>query len=199
MIEVIERARQMVLNPKETWKTVKGENYTIQELVINYAAPLALIPAVATLFGLSIIGIRVPSGHIVRSPFMETLAAGVVGYLFHLLGLLAAGWFVHFLAPYFNARQDFVASVKLVIYAMTPVWLLGVFTALPGLGILQILGVYSIYLLYQGIGVVLDTPPEKVLWYTVLVLLSAVLISLILTVIVGSAVYGPMFMRMMSV
>ncbi|MDD5593543.1 MAG: Yip1 family protein [Candidatus Margulisbacteria bacterium] len=199
MKEIFERARAMIIRPKATWEKIKGETNTVQDLFINYAAPLALIPAVATLIGLSLVGVRMPSGVFARAPFAEALTGGILGYVFHLLGLLAGAWAVNFLAPYFNSKVDFMAAVKLVVYSMTPVWLLGVLSALPGLGIVQIFGLYSIYLLYTGLPVLLDTPKEKALWYTVLVIIAAIIISLGLTIIVGGAVYGPMFMRMMAV
>lgn len=131
MKEIFERAKKMILSPKETWQAVKGETASIQGLFINYAAPLALIPTVATLIGLSIVGIRMPAGHVARAPFTEALTGSVVGYSFHLLSLLAGAWVVNFLAPHFNSKPDMNAAVKLVVYSMTPVWLLGIFSLVP--------------------------------------------------------------------
>ena len=197
--EIFQRAKTLILKPAETWALIKTETATVQELFINYAAPLALIPAVATLIGLALVGVRMPSGFLARAPFMEALTAGLVGYLFHLLGLLAAAWTVNFFAPYFNAKQDFTAAVKLVLYAMTPIWLLGAFSALPGLGIVQVFGLYSVYLLYLGLPAMMETPAEKRLWFTACIIISSLVISLVLTILVGGAVYGPIFMRMMAV
>lgn len=199
MKDIFERAKQMILKPKETWQAIKGETNSVPWLFINYAAPLALIPAVATLIGLSIVGIKMPGGHLARAPFAEALAAGVVGYAFHLLGIYAGGWVVNFLAPHFNSRQDLNSAVKLVVYSMTPAWLVGIFSIFPALGILQIFGLYGVYLIYVGLPVLLDTPQEKAGWYTALIIVSAILISVILSILVGGAVYGPMFIRMMAV
>lgn len=199
MKEIFERAKAILYKPKETWWAIKNEAGTIQDLFVNYAAPLALIPAVATLIGLVVVGIRMPSGSFARAPFMESLTGGVLGYFFHLVGLIAAAWVINFLAPYFNSRQDFVGAVKLVVYSMTPVWLVGIFSLLPGLGILQLFGFFGVYLLFLGLPVMLDTPTDKMVWFTTFIMLAAFLISLILTIIVGGAVYGPMFLRMMSV
>jgi len=198
MKEILNRAKQIIINPRGTWQIIKGETGSIQELFINYAAPLALIPTIASLIGLSVVGIRMPAGHIARAPFMESLAGGILSYVFHLLGLLAGAWAVIFLAPHFNSKSDIGSAVKLVLYSMTPVWLVGIFSILPGLAVFQIFGLYGIYLIYLGLPVLMETPPEKVLWYTILIVLAAILISLILTILVGGAVYGPMFMRMMA-
>ena len=198
MKEIFERARALISKPVETWQAIKSEKVSVQDLFINYAAPLALIPAVSGLIGLSIVGVRMPTGILVRAPFMEALAGAVLGYIFHLLGILAGIWLVNLLAPYFKSRPDFNSAAKLVIYSMTPVWLLGVISIIPGLGVLQILGLYAIYLLYLGLPVLMETPREKAIIYTVLIMVAWLLVSLVLTIIVGGAVYGPLYMRMMS-
>ena len=199
MKEIFARAKQIILKPKETWQTIKGEPGTVQELFINYAAPLALVPALATLISLSIVGVKLPGGQLARAPFMEALTGGVLVYVFNLLGLLAAAWAVDFLSPYFESKTDFFLAAKLVVYSMTPVWLLGIFSAWPKLGLFQIFGLYSVYLLYAGLPVILDTQPERAAWYTALIVIAAIFISLVLSVVVGGAVYGPMLMRMMAV
>lgn len=198
MKEILERAREIILRPQATWQIINSETVTLQELIINYAAPLALIPALAAIIGLSLVGIRLPQGEIARAPFFEALVGGVVGYVFHLLGLLAGAWVIAFLAPYFNAKSDLTAALKLVVYSMTPVWLLGIFSALPGMEIFQLFGLYSIYLLFLGLPVVLNTPLEKRAIFTILISIAGFVISLILTIIVGGAVYYPMFLRMMA-
>jgi Yip1 domain len=199
MKEIFRRAKQIIFKPKETWRAIKDEPGTVQELFINYAAPLALVPALATLIGLSIVGVKLPSGQMARAPFMEALTGGVLGYVFNLLGLLAAAWAVNFLSPYFESKSDFFSAVKLVVYAMTPIWLLGVLAVLPSLGLLQIFGLYSAYLIYTGLPIILETQPAQAAWYTTLIMIATIFISLVLSVVVGGAVYGPMLMRMMAV
>ena len=198
MKEIFERAKQIILKPKETWQAIKDEPGTVQELFINYAAPLALIPALATLIGISLVGVKLPTGQLARAPFMEALTGGVLSYIFNLLGLLAGAWAVNFLSPYFESKGDFFSAVKLIVYSMTPIWLLGALGVLQSLGPLQIFGLYSAYLLYTGLPVILDTRPERAAWYTTLIMIATVFISLVFSIVIGGAVYGPMFMRMMA-
>jgi hypothetical protein len=199
MKELWQRAKEVVFKPKETWLVIKGEATTIQELFINYAAPLALIPAVASLIALALIGLRLPSGLYARAPFSEALVGSVLSYVFNLVGLMIGAWVINFLAPYFNAKSNLRAAVKVVLYSTTPIWLLGIFSILPGVAMLQIFGLYGLYLLYQGLLLVLETPPEKALWFTVVAVVAALFISIVTSVIIGGAVYGPMYMRMMAV
>jgi len=198
-MEILKRAREIVLNPKGTWSVIKGENIEVKELFINYAAPLALIPAVASFIGMVLIGMRVPSGEVLRAPFFESLAGGVIGYVLQLAGVLAGAWVVKYLAPSFNSKADLATAAKLVVYAMTPVWLLGIIQIIPGLGVLSILGLYSIYLLATGLPALLDTPHDKVIWYTGAIVIAGIVISFILSIVVVGAIYGPMYMRMMAI
>jgi hypothetical protein len=198
MGDIFARAKELILQPRATWEKIKLEGGTVKELLLNYAAPLALIPALVTLVSLVIIGVRVMPGTLSRAPFLEAFLAGLVSYLFHLLSLLAGAWVIKILAPYFQSKVDFEAAAKLVFYAMTPVWLSGIFPLIPILGGLQILGLYGIYILYLGLPVILDTPAEKAGWFTATIILCSILISLTLTILVGGAVYGPMVLRMIS-
>jgi hypothetical protein len=198
-MNIFERARDIILKPKETWPVIKGESIEIKQLFLNYAAPLALIPALCSLIGMTLIGIRMPSGNVVRSPFFASLSGGVVGYVLNLASIFLVAWIVKLLAPYFNSKADLNSSVKVVIYSMTPVWLVGIFALLPGLGILSILGLYGIYLLVLGLQEILDTPSNRVALYTIAVLAVGFLISLILSGIVVGLFYGPMYMHMMAV
>lgn len=196
--EIIERIKAIITNPTETWGTIKSEKIEIKELLINYAAPLALIPALATLIGLSIVGIRVPTGFIIRIPFLEALIAGVVGYFLNLAILFAGAWVVGYLAAYFSSKSDFDLSFKLIVYSMTPVWVVGVTALLPGIGILQILGLYGLYLLYKGLPILLETPDDKVKMYFISIVISSMILTFFFSFIIGGAVYGPIMMRMMS-
>jgi hypothetical protein len=198
-MEILKRAREVIMNPKGTWLAIKSENIEIKELFINYAGPLALIPAIAGFIGMTLIGMRIPSGEVLRAPFIESLAGGVIGYVLQLAGVLAGAWVVKYLAPSFNSKADLTLAAKLVVYSMTPVWLLGILQIIPGLGILSILGLYAIYLLAVGLPALIDTPQDKVVWFTTAIIIASIVISFILSIIVVGAIYGPMYMRMMAV
>jgi len=57
-MNLVERAKNIMFNPKQEWEVIKTESVTIGDLFTKYAIILAAIPAVAgfigyTLFGLS--------------------------------------------------------------------------------------------------------------------------------------------------
>ena len=198
-MKIFERIKEMLLKPKEAWPVIKEERTDLKSIFINYAAPLALIPALSSLIGMTIIGVRIPSGAVFRAPLLPSLMGGVVGYVLHLAALVVGAYIIKVLAASFNSKPDLDEAIKLVVYSMTPVWLVGIFSLIPGLGILSILGLYGVYLLAIGLPVILDTPENKVVWFTVSILLLGIVVSFILSAIVYGAFYGPLYMKMMSI
>lgn len=196
---IYKRVQEIIVNPKVTWQIIKDEVVGNRDLILNYVAPLSLIPAVCTLIGMTLIGIRLTDGTVVRAPFLEALLGGVVGYFLNIGAVFAEAWIMARLAPFFNARADLNATLKVVAYSMTPVWLVGIFSMLPGLGILSLLGLYGVYLLVIGLTTVMETPANKILWYTLSILVIGFFLSLIISFLTIGLFYGPMFMRMMAV
>jgi hypothetical protein len=197
-MKVWDRARDLIIDPRLTWQTISGENIPARQLFFNYAAVLSLIPAICGLVGLTIVGLRMPSGNLVRAPFLYALVGGVIGYVLNLAGLWVGAWAIKTLAPVFNSKASLESALILIIYAMTPFWVVGVLQLLPFMGFLSLLGFYGIYLLVLGLPVIMGTPQEKILWYTLAILGAGLVISFILSMISVGAIYGPMYMRMMA-
>ncbi len=197
MKKLLERVKELILDPKVAWNEIKTETVEVKDLIVNYAAPLALIPALCNLVGLTIIGIRIPGG-VVRAPFIEAFIGGFFRYLIGLAMLFIGAWIVKLLAPMFSAKVDFKEAMKVVVYSMTPIWLVGVFSIIPGLSVLAILGLYGIYLLYLGLQVVLETPSQKAILYTIIVLIVSFVINLVAFTIVFWSFFRPLYMRMMA-
>jgi hypothetical protein len=79
--------------------------------------------------------------------------------------------------------------MKLAVYSMTPVWIMGVFNLIPRLGTLGILGsLYGLYLLYLGFAKpLMGTPKEKVTGYFVVSVVVVIVLMAIVGTILGAA------------
>ena len=71
-MSLVERAKEIILKPQETWEKIKGEETTIKELYTSYAGILALIPAIASFIGMSLIGTSFMGFHY-RAPIIISL------------------------------------------------------------------------------------------------------------------------------
>ena len=65
-MDIVERVKGIILRPKQEWQTISGEATTIPELYKTYVMVLAAIGPVASIIGMSIVGIRVPIARSIR-------------------------------------------------------------------------------------------------------------------------------------
>ena len=71
-------------------------------------------------------------------------------------------WVINALAPQFGATQDMSQAIKLSAYSATAGWVAGIFYLIPSLWILAAIGgLYSLYLFYVRIPILMKAPPDK--------------------------------------
>lgn len=179
-MNLVERAKNLILQPKQEWSVVASETHTVQGLYTQYVMILAAIPAVASFIGQSIIGVS-GLGLSYRVPIGAGVAQMVVGYLLTLGWVYVLALIIDALAPQFGATRDFNQSFKIAAFAPTASWVAGIFYLIPLLGILALVGaIYSLYLLYLGLGALKRPPPEKLVPYAVVVIVVTIVAALLI-------------------
>ncbi|HNY45916.1 MAG TPA: Yip1 family protein [Casimicrobium sp.] len=196
LAKLIERAKGICLSPKAEWEKIAAETTDVKSLYTNYAMILALIPAVCGFLGMSLIGISMPMIGTIRTPIGAGIAQLVIGYVLGLGVLYVVSLIVNALAPTFDGQKDAVQALKLVVYSSTPVWIAGVLSLVPMLGMLTIIaGLYGLYLLYVGLPVVMKNPEEKSIGYTALIIVCYIVLAMITAAVVGGLVGTGAMMR----
>lgn len=197
-MNLFERAKNILISPKTEWEIIKNEQSTVADLFTKYAIILALIPAVAGFIGQSLIGISLGPFGSFKVPVVNGLIYAVLYYVLSLAGIYLVAFIVDALAPSFGATKDMVSSLKVVVYSYTAVWVAGIFQIIPVLAILGILGLYSLYLLYLGLNIVKGSPSDKVVGYTVVVVIITIVVYFIIGAIVGAIALGGIMMSEMK-
>ncbi len=175
------RITNIVTRPKLEWPAIAAEPRDVAGLYRSYIVPLAAVPAVCRLIGMSVVGIAVPFVGYYRVGIATALTQAIVQYVLSLVGVYVAAIVIARLAPSFQSEADAAQATKLVAYSMTPIWVAGVLYLVPALGVLVILAaLWSIYVFYVGVAPVMKTPPDKVIPYVVV---SAVVIVAVYVVI----------------
>ena len=59
MEKLLARVKNLILNPKDEWEAIKSDDATIKDIIFNYVAVLAAIPAIASIIGQGIVGFGV--------------------------------------------------------------------------------------------------------------------------------------------
>jgi hypothetical protein len=186
-MNLIERAKKMTLSPQSEWGIVAQENTTTAALYKSYIVPLSAISPIASFIGLSIVGISLPFMGSMRVPFVSGLTHMVVSYLLSLVGVFLIALLINALAPTFSGQKNQLQALKVAAFAFTPVWIASVLQILPSLSILVLLaGLYSLYVLYLGLPVLMKSPKEKALGYTAVVVVCAIVLTIVFGVIAKS-------------
>jgi hypothetical protein len=188
-MNIVERAKNMIMKPKQEWQVIDGETHTVKDLYVNYAMILAAIPAVAKFIGFSIVGLGgVLSQY--RIPIASGVALMVVGYVLSLASVYVLALIIDALAPNFGSQKNFLQALKLAVFSMTAAWLAGIFSLLPALSILGLLGLYSLYVLYLGMPVLMKTPADKLVPYFVVVLIAAIVVHVVIGALAALTIPG---------
>jgi hypothetical protein len=186
-MKIVERVKAVLLKPKETFEIIKTESATTQDLILNYLAILAIIPAVASIIGMSVVGVSVPFMRAFRFPLINSLSRAVVQYVLTLVGVYVLGLIINALAPTFSGVKNNIQALKVAVYCATPTLVAGILYIVPALSVLVIIaGLYGLYLLYLAIPVMMECPKEKTLVYTVAVIVVNIVISIIIGAVAGA-------------
>jgi hypothetical protein len=190
-MNLVDRAKNILLQPKAEWGVISAEPHTVQDLYTGYVMILAAIPAVASFIGYSLIGVSSFIGTY-RWPITAGITHMILQYVLNLGWVYVLALIIDALAPNFGGEKNFMQALKVSAFSPTAMWLAGIFSIIPILGILGIVGLYSLYLLYTGLPVLMKTPDEKAVPYTVVVIIIAIVLGIIVGALSALVVPGPM-------
>jgi hypothetical protein len=190
-MDLVERAKRILLQPGQEWQAINTEAVTTADLYRSYIVPLAAIGPVASIIGMSVVGVSVPFFGTYRVPFGTAVGHAVVSYVLTLVGVYALALIINALAPTFAGEKNDMQALKVAAYASTAAWVAGVFSLIPALSVLGILGLYSLYLLYLGLPILMKAPQEKALGYTAVVIVAAIVIFAAIGVVSGAFITYP--------
>lgn len=151
-------------------------------LLTSYVLPLALIPAVVSILN-GLLWTRMWG-------MKYVIITACIAFISAILSYILTTYVVDLLAPNFQSKKDLGSSAQLVAYSATANWVASILGLIPlvFIGWLGILAgaVYSIYLMYLGIGPVKKTPEDQRVIYIVIVILVLIVTSVVITWILGA-------------
>jgi hypothetical protein len=180
---LVARVQNIILHPKAEWAAIDGESTTVQGLFTGYAMVLAAIPAIAQAIGgflpICLFGVCIHLNPI------SVIVGAVIYYIAELAGVYVIGLVIDALAPSFGGQKNPTAAMKVAVYSFTAYWLAGIFAIFPPLAILSLVGLYSFYLLFVGLPVLMKAPQDKALGYTAVSILIGIVVFIIIAAIEG--------------
>ena len=178
-MNLVDRAKRILRSPRTEWEVIDNEPTTPAQLFTGYAMPLAAIGPIAQIIGYSVFGVLVPFAGHYRVPIGSAITSALVTYVLALAGTYVLGLIIDALAPTFSGQRSQIQALKVAVYSSTASWLAAIFHLIPGLRVLTILGLYSLYLLYLGLPVLMKSPRDKAVGYTAVVIVAAIVLFML--------------------
>lgn len=185
---ILKHTLGIMLHPDSEWKAIRNEKPSFIQVFISHVPFLALIPTVSFFYGVTEVGWTIGSGDPIRLTFMSALQLCVITYFALLIGVYVLGEFINWMAKTYGVQDDAekrrYEGTALAVYVTTPVFLVGIFGLYPDLWInaiaTMIAGAYAVYLVYEGIPILMNISKEQAFMYAT----SVITIGLVLMVIV---------------
>lgn len=183
---IVQRAKDILFKPKETWPVIAVEPATMQSIYVPYVVALAAIGPVAQFIGGQVFGFTA-FGVTYHPPIASALVSAILSYGLTLATVFLLALVIDGLAPNFGGQKDPVQALKVAAYSATAGWVGGIFGLVPALGLIgALLGLYGLYLLYLGLPVLMKAPQDKAIGYTAVVVIVAIVLFLIVGAVVAS-------------
>jgi len=178
-MSLIARAKNLLLQPRTEWLRIDDEPAGVGRTVARTLLPLAAIPAVCSAVGLCLIGLR-GGGATLRLPWSVGAVQALALYALAVVGLAVVAMITSMVAPSFGGRSDPARGFKLAVHGATAALLGGVFLLVPALAPLALLAaLYSAYLVFTGLPVIMRCAPKRSVPYTAVVVLAGAVVGLL--------------------
>lgn len=190
----------ILTHPDKEWEAIRSDKESTSKLYIGHVLFLALIPALAAYYGTTEVGWRVGDGELVKLTQASAAQLCVLFYVAMLTGIYIIGKFIDFFAATYGVGEHEHKGVALAAYTATPLFLLGIIAVYPVLWVNMMVGViavcWSVYLLYEGLPILMKIPEERGFMFasSVLTVGLVMLVGLLaISVVVWSVGFGPVF------
>ncbi len=152
--KLISKTEAILLSPQKFWAGEKETLYGRWMLVFRFYLPLTGVASLAVFIGAWIGSHPFYIGYALLKALRELV-------LFTLLYYVSI-FIVNQLLPVFEGQKNLPVVRKLVVFSLMPYLLISVITGLfPAMYVLEILGLYSVYLFYAGVRELIFLPGKK--------------------------------------
>ncbi|MFL0796374.1 MAG: YIP1 family protein [Cellvibrionaceae bacterium] len=201
---ILEHTLGILIHPDSEWKAIRNERHSFAQVFLSHVPLLALIPAICGYYGVTRVGWTIGDGEVVRLTAESAMALSVLTYFGLMIGVYIFGEFINWMSRTYGVgdseEQRHYEGTALAVYVTTPIFLVGAFSLYPELWLNALVTIvaaaYSVYLIYEGIPILMNIPKERAFMYAssvvtvALVLLVTVRIG---TVLVWGMGVGPVY------
>jgi hypothetical protein len=179
---MVDRIKRLLMTPAAEWARIDSEPMTVKGIFTGWVVPLAAIGPVAGLIGMLVFGFL---GY--RPPITFALTTAVISYAMALIATYVLALIIDALAPSFGATKNPLSAMKVAAFSSTAAWIAGIFQLLPSIALLgALLGLYSLYLLWIGLPLLMKAPADRAPTYVVVSIVVAIVVMVIAYAVAGA-------------
>lgn len=184
---MIGRIQRLILKPKDEWPAIDAEPMTVQGIMTSWVLPLAAIGPIASVLRSFLFPITIP---IIGTRFYPSLIGSIVQAIVAVILTAVGVWLwsliLDALAPNFKGTKNPIAALKLVAFSATAMWLCGIFQLTWWTMPLMFLGLYSAYIFWVGVPIMMKVPQDQAPVYVII----AIVIGIVVNAVVGMVALG---------
>ncbi len=201
---ILDHTLGIMIHPQQQWQHIRHQKVSFKQVFLGHVPFLALIPSIASFFGVTQVGWSVGSGDPVKLSSESAASLCAITYAALMFGVFILGEFTNWMSRTYGVggADDRVHydGTALAVYVTTPLFLAGVFLVYPNLWLnvaaMSVAGAYSVYLIYHGIPILMDIDEDRAFMYASSVI--TVGLVLMVTAIIGTVLFwgmgvGPVF------
>ncbi len=155
----------LLAHPAQEWQDIHDERCTIGTCYCSHVLMLAAIPAISGYIGTTQVGWQLGSHEVTKLTPESALPIAVLFYVTMLVGVFTVGKLMQWMGQTYGAVKPLPQCIALSAYTATPLFLIGLSALYPLLWLDMLLGLpalaYSVYLLYTGVPIMMEIPPER--------------------------------------
>lgn len=201
---ILQHTLGILFKPHAEWKAIREERSSFIQVFVSHVPFLALIPAVSAFIGVTQVGWTISEGQTIRLTAVSAASLCALTYIALLACVYFMGEFINWMSKTYGVKDDAAMrhyeGTALAVYVSTPVLIAGLAAVYPSLWfvalVLGLAGAYSIYLIYEGIPILMNIPKDRAFMFATSVITVGLI--LIVTVMISTAVIwgmglGPVF------
>lgn len=203
---ILEHTLGILLHPDSEWKAIRNERHSFLQVFLSHVPFLALIPTIATYYGVTQVGWTIGDGEKVWLTSESALSLCAATYVAFLVGIYILGEFINWMAKTYGVSDSeerrHYEGTALAVYVSVPIFLAGVLGAYPDIWINAVATIiaagYSVYLIYEGIPILMNIPKERAFMYATSVVTVGLVLLVVIrvgSVIIWSVGVGPVYVN----
>jgi cellulose synthase/poly-beta-1,6-N-acetylglucosamine synthase-like glycosyltransferase len=152
---LLQRFIQILFNPAKAWDSISSEKRTIKDTRNKFLLPLAAFVAVSAMAGSYFLANK-------QLSFIYSLLEGLKYFILLLAVVYSSAVILKEMTYALDLGRDFSVAFKLIVYALTPLYVCLVVSCLfESMIFVVILALYGLLIFWEGVIKMLNPPDHK--------------------------------------